>query len=387
MAKNDKKNSVKPVENHENEAIKAPEKVTELPSAEAEKTEKKVAESVNKSAKTSAPEVKKSNGWRKFTVFILLLILAGGAALALRLQQIEEQSVAALKDLQTTCENKVAALEVRLKTVEKEVSSLKDRPVVEQVAGVSENQVNQKLALLREELLRQINYRNTDAAADASSETKAAEAPAPEKTLLAPEIVSLVAQERKTQEDLLASGAIIIRDLAEQGVPFAYEAEVLQILARGNELAENYARTIRTFSNSGISGKNQLIHDFRKIFADLNNTELKNQPVEEKLADDAKWTDKAIYWLKRAFVAAKNPERPVFVPQDDEVLNLVNDGRLSDALNALKTSEKYAKLNSLPLNEWRAQAERYQEFNSAISGLIMNALANIRLKEMEHSVQ
>ena len=387
MAKNDKKSSVKPVENREDEAIKAPEKVTELPSAEAEKTEKKVAESVNKSAKTSAPEVKKSNGWRKFTVFILLLILAGGAALALRLQQIEEQSVAALKDLQTTCENKVAALEVRLKTVEKEVSSLKDRPVVEQVAGVSENQVNQKLALLREELLRQINYRNTDAAADASSETKAAEAPAPEKTLLAPEIVSLVAQERKTQEVLLASGAIIIRDLAEQGVPFAYEAEVLQILARGNELAENYARTIRTFSNSGISGKNQLIHDFRKIFADLNNTELKNQPVEEKLADDAKWTDKAIYWLKRAFVAAKNPERPVFVPQDDEVLNLVNDGRLSDALNALKTSEKYAKLNSLPLNEWRAQAERYQEFNSAISGLIMNALANIRLKEMEHSVQ
>ncbi|MBR3677016.1 MAG: hypothetical protein IKN71_07780 [Alphaproteobacteria bacterium] len=384
MAKNDKKNSVKPVEDEKRDTISAPEKVAELPAAE----EKNTAGNQNKAAKPIvASTAKKSQSGRKFMLFILLLILVGGGAAVMHWRQLETQNAATLQNLQKTWENKVTALEIRLNEVEKDVSGLKNRPVVEQVAGVSENQVNQKLAVLREELLRQINSRNTDAAADASGETEAEEAPAPEKTLLAPEIVSLVAQERKTQEVLLASGAIIIRDLAEQGVPFAYEAEVLQILARGNELAENYARTIRSFSNSGISGKNQLIRDFRKIFADLNNTELKNQPVEEKLADDAKWTDKAIYWLKRAFVAQKTPERPQFTVQDDEVLNLVNEGRLNDALNALKTSEKYAKINSLPLNEWRAQTEKYLEFNSAISGLIMNALANIRLKEMEHSVQ
>ena len=384
MAKNDKKNSVKPVEDEKRDTISAPEKVAELPAAE----EKNTAGNQNKAAKPIvASTAKKSQSGRKFMLFILLLILVGGGAAVMHWRQLETQNAATLQNLQKTWENKVTALEIRLNEVEKDVSGLKNRPVVEQVAGVSENQVNQKLAVLREELLRQINSRNTDAAADASGETEAEEAPAPEKTLLAPEIVSLVAQERKTQEVLLASGAIIIRDLAEQGVPFAYEAEVLQILARGNELAENYARTIRSFSNSGISGKNQLIRDFRKIFADLNNTELKNQPVEEKLADDAKWTDKAIYWLKRAFVAQKTPERPQFTVQDDEVLNLVNEGRLNDAWNALKTSEKYAKINSLPLNEWRAQTEKYLEFNSAISGLIMNALANIRLKEMEHSVQ
>ena len=54
---------------------------------------------------------------------------------------------------------------------------------------------------------------------------------------------------------------------------------------------------------------------------------------------------------------------------------------------ALKTSEKYAKMDSLPLKEWKIQAERYTEFNQAISGLIMNALANIRLKELEHAVK
>lgn len=385
MAKNDKKNSIKPVEDEKRDTISAPEKVAELPAAE----EKNTAGNQNKAAKPIvASTAKKSHSWRKFMLFILLLILVGGGAAVMHWRQLETQNAATLQNLQKTWENKVNALEIRLKEVEKDVSGLKNRPVVEQVAGVSENQVNQKLAVLRDELLQRLNSNNTNGEdATAASETETPNVSVSEKALLAPEIVSLVAQERKTQEVLLASGAIIIRDLAEQGVPFAYEAEVLQILARGNELAENYARTIRTFSNSGISGKNQLIHDFRKIFADLNKTELKNQPVEEKLADDAKWTDKAIYWLKRAFVAAKNPERPVFVPQDDEVLNLVNEGRLNDALNALKTSEKYAKLNSLPLNEWRAQTEKYLEFNSAISGLIMNALANIRLKEMEHSVQ
>ena len=388
MAKNDKKNNVKPLDDEKRDTISAPEKVAELPAAEARKEEKKAADNLNKLAEPVAAGGKKTHGWRKFMLFILLLILVGGGAAVMHWRQLETQNAATLQNLQKTWENKVTALEIRLKEVEKDVSGLKNRPVVEQVAGVSENQVNQKLAVLRDELLQRLNSNNTNGEdATVASETETPDVSVSEKALLAPEIASLAAQERKTQEVLLASGAIIVRDLAEQGLPFAYEAEVLQILARGNELAENYAQTVRKFSNSGIRSKNQLIHDFQKIFTDLNSTELKNQPTEEKLADDAKWIDKAIYWIKRAFVARKIPERPVFMPQNDEVLNLVNDGRLSDALNALKTSEKYSKLNSLPLNEWRVQVEKYLEFNAAAGGLIMNALANIRLKEMEHSVQ
>lgn len=386
MAKSDKKNNVKTVEDKQ-DAFSAPEKVAELPSAETSKEDKKAAE-LNKSTKTVAPATKKSHGGRKFMLFILLLILLGGGAASMHLKQTQTQNAEVLNDLKTTYENRVAQLETRLKDVEKDVSALKERPVVEHVAGISENQLNQKITALREELLRQLeSFKIGEPAESSQNETGAEEVAVQERVLFAPEVVSLAAEEKKTQEVLLASGAIIVRDLAEQGVPFAYEAEVLQILARGNELAENYARTIRTFANSGISGKNQLIHNFQKIFADLNSTELKNQPKEEKLEADAKWTDKAIYWLKRAFVAPKTPERPVFAVQDDEVLNLVNEGRLNDALKALKTSEKYSKINSLPLNEWRAQVEKYQEFNSAAGGLIMNALANIRLKEMEHSAE
>ena len=63
---------------------------------------------------------------------------------------------------------------------------------------------------------------------------------------------------------------------------------------------------------------------------------------------------------------------------------MVNEGRIKDALEALNISEKYAKVNSEPLLQWRTQAERYLEFDSAVNAVIMNSLANIRLKEMEH---
>ena len=252
-----------------------------------------------------------------------------------------------------------------------------------------ENQLNQKLAALRAELeSRLVNSAPAEVEKDSSATGKAAtgaqEVVKQSRAIFEPQVVSTALTEKKTQEVLLASGALIVRDLAEQGVDFAYEAEVLQILARDNELAEEYTRTVRSFANAGISGKNQLVRKFQKIFAELNGADLKNQSPKEILPENAKWTDKVMYWLKKAFIAQKSAKKPVFTPENDEVWDLVNDGSLQAALNTMKASEKYAKMDSVPLEEWKAQVERYVEFNHAISGLIMNALANIRLKEMEH---
>lgn len=389
MAKNDKKNAVKPVENTKKDAVAAPEKVSELPINELPKTEKKT-EDAPKKAKLSEPTAKKSGGWGKFILFLFVLSLGGAGFLAVQLKQTEQQSAEALQKLQTAYDDKVLAITNRVNLLETEVKGLKDRPIVEHVAGVSENLLNQKLAALREELeYRLANMPAEEVANDETgkSSTGAQEVEIQPRVLFAPETVAAAACDQKTQEVLLASGAIIVRDLAEQSVNFAYEAEVLQILARGNELAEEYTRTIRSFANGSISGKNQLIHGFHKVFAELNNAAVKNEPKPEVLGKDAKWTDKIIFWLKKAFIAQRTGKKPVFVENDDEVLALVNEGHITEALNALKTSEKYAKMDSLPLNEWKIQAERYTEFNQAISGLIMNALANIRLKELEHAVK
>ena len=50
----------------------------------------------------------------------------------------------------------------------------------------------------------------------------------------------------------------------------------------------------------------------------------------------------------------------------------------------MKTEEKYAKVDSSALQQWQVQTEEYLEFNNAAAGLIMNSIANLHLKEMEH---
>ena len=126
-----------------------------------------------------------------------------------------------------------------------------------------------------------------------------------------------------------------------------------------------------------------MVKSFNKIFADLNKAKAKKVEVSENNATQS-WQDKIIAWAKNFFVSKKGNKRPVFKAENDEVFTLVNEGDLGEALAALKTSEKYSALASYPLEQWQQDIENYLEFKHAVSGLIMNSLANLHLKEMEH---
>ena len=375
MAKNEKKSAAEPLKS---DVISAPEKV-----ADVKADEKTKANSNYK--KTEIKEIKHRG--HKFVLFIFLVLLGGLAFFALQLEQTKKQNAEVLEKLQAAYENKIAAINERVNTLNREVEALKARPIVEHAAGISENVLNQRIADLRNELIAYLPQADDvkENTANVKEKDKAKNAGESANTEVQTEIRTLNEQENKTQEVLLASGAIIIRELAEQGLNFAYEAEVLQILARGNELAEDYVRTVRMFADTGISGKQLLVRNFDKIFAQLNNTELKaNQQVAEQKLNRL---EKMWKWLVNAVVVKKGAEKPVFKPENDEVLELVHEGRLQEALNALAVSEKYAKLDSKPLNAWKVQVENYLKFSGAINGVIMNALANIRLKEMEHAAK
>lgn len=392
MAKNENKSDLNQNKDEKKDVVSAPEKVTTLPHSEKDEAQSnpKKPELPHKESKSIEPPHKKHHGARKFVLFIFLLLLGGITFLAIQLEQTKKLNAESLQKLQAAYDDKMTVLENRVNKLNREVNALKERPLVEQVAGVSENQVNQKISALRDEMnhyLSQLTAETEATDAEETDEIPANETLTEPQRVLSPEIAVLAAGEKKTQEVLLASGAIIVRDLAEQGVSFAYEAEVLQILARGNELAENYVRKMRSFADTGIAGKRQLIRRFDKIFGELNGARVKSVDAPKKTAEEKNWLGKAWAWLKQAVAVKKGVSKPVFVATDDEVAELVHEGRLQDALNALKTNEKYAKIDSQPLNVWKEQTERYLEFSHAASGLIMNALANIRLKELEHAAE
>lgn len=314
--------------------------------------------------KKSVSEQTKSHFGRNLTIFVFLLLCGAAAFLTIQLKQTEELNKRSLQELKTAYEQKLNEVASKVNGLQNEVAKIKNKPAAKMTEGVSEEFVNQRLEQLRQEFMQFESVNNGESVPIQPIAVEATPA-------------------KQVQEILLANGAIIVRDLAEQGNKFEYEAEVLQILAQGNPQAEKYVDVMQKYATSGIKGKNQLIKSFNKIFAELNTAKVKAE--SENVAENPQnWKDKIIFWAKKFFVSKKAVKHPTFKPKEDEVYVLVNEGDLGGALNALKISEKYAGIESTPLEQWQKQVNDYMEFTHAATGVIMNSIANLHLKEMEH---
>ena len=319
------------------------------------------AKTPNETENKKATPQKTSHFMRNLIIFVFLLLAGFATYSTLKLKQQEgtdTKSMQSLNELRLLYEQKLNTLNTKITDLQNEVLILKNRPVPT-FNGVSEEYVNQRFMQLEQELSQHSSTEN-----------------------IQPEI-ALANNTIQTKDILLASGAIIVQDLAEQGNSFEYETEVLQILAQGNPQATKYVDTMQKYAVSGVKGKNMLISNFNKIFADLNMTKVKNEQLQNQQVSP-KWQDRLWVWLKKLLVSKKGNKRPIFKEKEDEIYTLVNEGRLGEALNAVKTSEKYLQIDSEPLANWQKQTTEYLEFKHAVSGLIMNSLANLHLKEMEH---
>lgn len=185
-------------------------------------------------------------------------------------------------------------------------------------------------------------------------------------------------------EVLLAAGALTVKGLAEDGLPFDYETEVLQILAEGNATALNYISALKKYAVSGIKGRAMLISEFNKVYTDLSRPQV-NKTTEPEIQET--WDEALMRKLKELVVLKKRENKPalVFPKTPDEIHQLVNNGDFAEALNKIQTDRKYGDINSAELNAWILQTRDYLEFEHSINGLIMNSLANLHLKEMERT--
>lgn len=236
-----------------------------------------------------------------------------------------------------------------------------------------------------------------------SSENLTKSSPLSEEDLqqLAAKIIPLLPQTEKVYENapivstnvpaavtapevLLAAGALTVKGLAEDGLPFDYETEVLQILAEGNATALNYISALKKYAVSGIKGRAMLISEFNKVYADLSRPQV-NKTTEPEIQET--WDEALIRKLKELVVLKKRENKPalVFPKTPDEIYQLVNNGDFAEALNKIQTDRKYGDINSAELNAWILQTRDYLEFEHSVNGLIMNSLANLHLKEMERT--
>ena len=314
---------------------------------------------------------------KRWLMWLILALIAAGGFYAAYLekgiplfdapQQIDEKSQQNAEQQSSSelsvLKNKVAILEGQIKILSNEITVMKNTPATNE--GLVQN-IDARLA--------QIQQTNAAAIEQITQQIKAEQ--------------SAEAQTAKptSQEVLLASGALIVRDMAEQGLPFAYEAEVLQILAQGNSQAEQYVAQAQKFAASGLKGAPALIREFNNLYPALNNMPTIDtaQSVAETAEEPQTWYAKIWQWFKNIAIHRQKMAQPEFNGTEDEVYQQVNAARFAEALNLLKTDSQYTRLNSPALAEWQKQATDYVEFDAAMRALIMNALANIRLQEMQH---
>ena len=307
----------------------------------------------------------KKSSYASLVCLIILLCSAGVVAYNIELTKTLNEDLAA--QLAADYNTKINNLKVQIKQQESIIADLRQNQPLNSVSqptstDLSEEQL-QQLASKILPLLPQPEVSN--------NQTKPISIEPAQKNVTAPEV-------------LLAAGALTVRGLAEDGLPFDYETEVLQILAAGNEAALNYISSIKKYAVSGIKGRAMLINEFNKVYADLSRPQI-NKSIEPEIQET--WDEALLRRIKELVVFKKRENKPVvvFPKTPDEIHQLVNDGNFAEALNKLKTDRKYSDVNSTELNSWILQTQDYLEFEQAINGLLMNSLANLHLKEMERT--
>lgn len=307
----------------------------------------------------------KKSSYASLVCLIILLCSAGVVAYNIELTKTLNEDLAA--QLAADYNTKINNLKVQIEQQKSIIADLRQNQPLNSVSqpmstDLSEEQL-QQLASKILPLLPQPEVSN--------NQTKPISIEPTPKNVTAPEV-------------LLAAGALTVRGLAEDGLPFDYETEVLQILAAGNETALNYISSIKKYAVSGIKGRAMLINEFNKVYADLSRPQI-NKSIEPEIQET--WDEALLRRIKELVVFKKRENKPVIVfpKTPDEIHQLVNDGNFAEALNKLKTDRKYSDVNSAELNSWILQTQDYLEFEQAINGLLMNSLANLHLKEMERT--
>lgn len=182
---------------------------------------------------------------------------------------------------------------------------------------------------------------------------------------------------------VILTATMMVKDSAERGGAFVYEAEVLQQLAGSNIKLKTPVATIEKYAASGIENNASLIKSFHKVYASLL---LKQREEFEKTWKD-RINNKLSEYIK---VKRVNQDTPEFKANQEleSVKEAVNDGKIKKAIVDLQNINNKELLNEASLKEWLIKAQAKVEFNDAIVQISTYYLAALKVnfikKETKH---
>ncbi len=183
---------------------------------------------------------------------------------------------------------------------------------------------------------------------------------------------------------LTLTAAMLVKDAAERGGSFVYEAEVLNELAAGNYKIAKEIALINKAATEGVPSLSELQHRFAEVYAK------EFEVVDETLASADNWKDRIYLQLQKVVKIEKTSDEKNQPLTEKDVFwatlsEMVAVGETKQAVSFIDKPINEEWANNKNLQEWKVQAEMYNDFYYAISKISANALAVMKVKFLQNN--
>ena len=185
------------------------------------------------------------------------------------------------------------------------------------------------------------------------------------------------------QSAVVLTAAMMVKDAAERGGSFIYEAEILNQLAADNLKVKPALEVIQKSAVDGVSNNAYLMKSFAKVY---NQLRLVYQQESEKT-----WKDRLHNKINEFIKVQKNGQQTsvnLNLQKLNNIKILVNSGNIKKAVLALQQISDQTLLENSDLKNWMADAEAKVAFDNAVSQISTYYLAALKVnfikKETQH---
>ena len=176
---------------------------------------------------------------------------------------------------------------------------------------------------------------------------------------------------------LTIMGAMLIKDAAERGGEFVYEAEVLNEVAKDNVKIAKELALINKIALKGIPTKEELQNKFTDIYAE------KYAKVAEEMAPKD-WKERIYQQIGKIIKIRKANEAKSSFSEEDRAWSVVSDfvskGEIKRAAAIARKPINEDMLKNQKFTAWLDEAEVYNNFYDAISKISANTLAVMKIE-------
>lgn len=183
---------------------------------------------------------------------------------------------------------------------------------------------------------------------------------------------------------LVLTAVMMIKESADAGTNFVYEAEILQQLAQNEQAIAPDVEAIAAYAKSGVKSQNNLAVRFNRIYRTLAKVQ-QQQDLESK-----GWKERLNMKLNE--IVKVKRVNDIGVSQADinadlkKANELVKQGELAQALQILQTIDPVLRQDTA-LTEWMDDAQARVRFNQSIADISAHSLALMKVNSIKKAIQ